>query len=127
MTTRAFCAPIKSNQDYFCDHDVPFGASMRAQCFVMEPSLVNFNHGSFGACPRQVIQARRSYEDTQEQSPDAWMRGGYEMVLDVVRANLAAYVNAPVSNIVFIENASSGVSLVFFFVVVFCEFMNLLL
>jgi isopenicillin-N epimerase len=37
-------------------------------------------------------------------------RGGYEKVLDDLRPRIAAYISAPEEDVVFVENASSGIN-----------------
>jgi isopenicillin-N epimerase len=40
----------------------------------------------------------------------AWFRGRYQQLLKRARASLASYINAPASDVVFVENASDGIN-----------------
>lgn len=46
----------------------PAAAAMR-ELFDLDPDLVFLNHGSFGACPRPVREARRAWQDEMERNP----------------------------------------------------------
>merc|ERR1712159_621938 len=78
--------------------------------FQLQKGYHNFNHGSFGAVPKVVGDAHYALLREVEALPDNWFRGGYQAKLNVVRATLAEYVGADPANIVFVENASSGVN-----------------
>ena len=45
--------------------------------FQIDPNYLNFNHGSFGSTPRDVIAAQAKYRDLAEARPDPWFRVGY--------------------------------------------------
>jgi len=85
-----------------------FGRPMLSE-FQLAPDYMNFNYGSFGSVPSQVMSQLRAYEDEMEARPDIWMRAGYRELLVAVRQRLAAYVGASDPNdIVLVENTSSG-------------------
>ena len=39
--------------------------------FLLEPGLIFLNHGSFGACPRPVVQALQHWQRETERNPVA--------------------------------------------------------
>ena len=41
----------------------------RLQDFDLDPTYINLNHGSFGATPKIVTEARRKLENQMEFSP----------------------------------------------------------
>lgn len=74
---------------------------------------MNFNHGGFGATPRLVRQAQSGFVDQQEAQPTAWFAsGGYQKILSEVRPRLAEMMNANSSDVVFLDDASSGLNAV---------------
>jgi isopenicillin-N epimerase len=80
--------------------------------FAIDPAVVFLNHGSFGACPRPVLAEQARLRERLEadaidfflrQLPDLW---------DAARAKVAAFVGADPQDLVFVTNASQGVSTV---------------
>ncbi|KAH3761153.1 pyridoxal phosphate-dependent transferase [Pelomyxa schiedti] len=89
-----------------------FGHDMRAE-FAFAEGWTNINHGSYGAVPKAVLQQQQQYVMQEEGAPDLWFRGGYQALIEQVRAQLSSYVNAgDDSELVLVENASSGVNAV---------------
>jgi selenocysteine lyase/cysteine desulfurase len=64
---------------------------------------------SFGTAPRVVRQKQREYQDASELAPDSFIRYDYPKLLDASRAAMAKVLNAPVSTVVFVPNATTGV------------------
>jgi len=80
---------------------------------MFENGFLNFNHGGFGATPRPVRQAMEAFTDRMETQPTAWFGGGgYRAVLDQVRPLLARLLGANSSDVVFLDNASAGLTAV---------------
>eukprot|EP01016_Furgasonia_blochmanni_P015176 TRINITY_DN1820_c0_g2_i2.p1 TRINITY_DN1820_c0_g2~~TRINITY_DN1820_c0_g2_i2.p1 ORF type:complete len:443 (+),score=54.87 TRINITY_DN1820_c0_g2_i2:98-1426(+) len=78
--------------------------------FMYDPQLVQINHGSFGSLPKQVLAYQRWLQEQQEGNPDLWFRVQLEpMLLDTLKM-VAKYINADSEDIVFVENASQGIS-----------------
>lgn len=48
-----------------------FGKNLLSD-FIMEPNIRNINHGSFGSCPKQVMQAKRAFEEKMDAHTDRW-------------------------------------------------------
>ncbi|EGD80930.1 hypothetical protein PTSG_01513 [Salpingoeca rosetta] len=88
-----------------------FGHGM-LEHFQLQEGFLNLNHGSFGATPKSVRAYQEQLTTQMEARPDDWFRGGYQRLLDATRAQLAAYVSANADDVVFVENASSGVNAV---------------
>lgn len=76
------------------------------------------NHGSFGACPLEVLKEQDALRARMESHPDAFFFGevmpqaGKVTLLRAAAAELAAFINVPVDNFAFVENASSGIQAV---------------
>ncbi len=80
--------------------------------FLLDPGLVFLNHGSFGACPAEVLSAQREWQREMERNPVEFLGRRSAALLAAARGRLAAYVGARVEDLVFVTNASSGVNTV---------------
>jgi selenocysteine lyase/cysteine desulfurase len=92
-------------------HDVDFGHDMLRKHFLV--NYTNFNHGSFGACPRIVLEHQANLRQQQEQQPDTWMRVQYRQLLNLTKRQLADYVGLPPDQhdgLVLVESASTAVN-----------------
>jgi isopenicillin-N epimerase len=78
--------------------------------FLLEPDLVFLNHGSYGACPRAVLEAQSQLRERIEHDPVRFFSSELEPLLDSARDQLAAFVGADVDELVFVSNATSGVN-----------------
>lgn len=81
--------------------------------FLLE--YTNFNHGSFGACPKRVLNYQSYLRLLQEQRPDPWMRNQYKELINETRRQIADYVKAPAvddgdTGILLVESASTAVN-----------------
>lgn len=86
------------------------GAAARAS-FAIAPGLTLLNHGSFGACPREVLESQRRWRDAMEADPIAFMEAAPDRLRDVVR-QVAPWLGARGDDLALVENATSGVSAV---------------
>ena len=68
------------------------------------------NHGSFGACPKQVLAVQQRLRSQLEQEPLRFFGREWEPLLDDARSKLAAFVGADVQDLVFVPNATTGVN-----------------
>lgn len=77
----------------------------------MESVPVHLNHGSFGLCPRAVLDAASVFRERLEAAPMRFFVLDWQRELDTARAALARFVRAPGDRVVFVPNATSGVAL----------------
>lgn len=68
------------------------------------------NHGSFGACPKQVLDFQQRLRSQLEQEPLRFFGREWEPLLDDARTKLAAFMGADVQDLVFVSNATTGVN-----------------
>jgi len=86
--------------------------SEHARHFVLDPEVVFLNHGSFGACPRVVLEKQSELRLRMEREPVLFLARELEKLLDGARAELGAFVGAEPDDLAFVKNASTGVSTV---------------
>lgn len=82
------------------------------QQWLLDPAITFLNHGSFGACPRPVLAAQADWRAQLEQRPVDFLVREIEPRLDAVRAELAAFIGAEAADLVFVNNATTGVNTV---------------
>ncbi|MGZ8937828.1 MAG: aminotransferase class V-fold PLP-dependent enzyme [Limisphaerales bacterium] len=78
----------------------------------LDPKITFLNHGSFGACPKAVLNHQSELRHKLEREPVAFMVRELEPLMDKARAALARFVGAKANNLVFVRNATSGVNAV---------------
>jgi len=79
--------------------------------FLLDPDVVFLNHGSYGACPRDVFARYQDWQLELERQPVGFLGRRLEGLLADARAALGAYVNADPDDLVFVQNATAGVNL----------------
>jgi isopenicillin-N epimerase len=76
----------------------------------LDPAITFLNHGSFGSTPRPVLACQRAWQDRMERQPVQFLWRDLEAELDAARAALAAFVGAQPDDLVFVQNATTGVN-----------------
>jgi len=76
--------------------------------FYLEPDVTFLNHGSYGACPRQVMHAYHALQIEMEQQPCRFLKREFNQRLAKARATLAAMINANKDDVVFMPNATTA-------------------
>jgi len=77
----------------------------------LDPHVVHLNHGSYGGCPRSVIEAAAAWRARLEASPMRFLVLEWQEELDRARTALAAFVHAPEGRIVFLPGSTTGVAI----------------
>ncbi|KAI9726704.1 MAG: hypothetical protein M1834_008639 [Cirrosporium novae-zelandiae] len=90
---------------------VPYGHELR-KYFLFDPKYLNLNHGSFGTYPTPVRSALTHYHTLNEQRPDKFLRYSYPPLLHQCRMQLSTLVHSPLSSLVLITNATTGINTV---------------
>lgn len=78
----------------------------------LDPKITFLNHGSFGACPKAVLEYQNEMRLRLEREPVAFMVRELEPMLDKARAVLSRFVGGKAQDLVFVRNATSGVNAV---------------
>lgn len=80
--------------------------------FLLDPDLVFLNHGSFGACPREVLEVQHHWQLEMERNPVEFLGRRSAELLFQARAVLAAALGGRADELVFVPNATTGVNVV---------------
>jgi isopenicillin-N epimerase len=83
-----------------------------ASAWTLDPDVDFLNHGSYGACPRAVLDAQGELRAELERQPVAFMLRRLPGLLDAAREELAAFLGADADGMVGVPNATTGVSTV---------------
>jgi isopenicillin-N epimerase len=79
--------------------------------WALSPDVVHLNHGSYGGCPRAVLDAAASWRARLEEAPMKFFVLEWQLAIDRARAALAAFVRAPEARLAFVPNATAGVAI----------------
>ena len=87
-------------------------ASPLAAHWTLDPAVRFLNHGSFGATPRAVLEEQSRWRARMEREPVLFLGREIGAELDLAREQLAAFLGARSADMVFVPNATTGVSAV---------------
>src|SRR5919204_2153603 len=80
--------------------------------WVLDRDIIFLNHGSFGACPAEVLRHQAALRAQMEAEPVRFLSRELDDRLDAARAALAAFLGADADDLAFVTNATSGVNAV---------------
>jgi len=83
-----------------------------ARHWTLDPEVTFLNHGSFGACPREVLARQADVRAEIERQPVRFFVREYPERLDAARTALAEFLGADPEGIVAVANATAGVNAV---------------
>ena len=83
-----------------------------AKLWPLASGVIFLNHGSFGACPSEVLRRQADLRAEMEAEPVRFLSRELDDRLDVARAALAAFVGADADDLAFVVNATGGVNAV---------------
>ena len=78
----------------------------------LDPTIDFLNHGSFGACPKAILQRQQELRNAMESEPVRFMECEYPALLDVSRRKLAAFTGCRPEQLVFVRNVTEAVNAV---------------
>lgn len=81
-----------------------------ARHYRLDPNTVYLNHGSFGACADAVIEAQAAHRDRVERDAVRFYVDDLWALMDRSRAALAPVVGTDTEGLVFVANATTGVT-----------------
>ncbi len=91
---------------------MPLSASRMRRLFLLSPEVIFLNHGSFGACPREVFRDYQRWQLELERNPVEFLGRRSGELLWNARSELAAFLGAGARDLVFIANSTTGVNAV---------------
>ena len=90
--------------------------------FLLDPDVVQLNHGGYGACPLPVFEEYQRFQRLLEEGPTdfftrrvvggIWGAPERPGLLATARGELAAFVGADADDLIFAPNATSGLNAV---------------
>jgi isopenicillin-N epimerase len=79
--------------------------------WALSPDVHHLNHGSFGGCPLDVIEAADAWRERLEAAPMQFFVLDWQTELDRARDTLATFLRAPSDRLAFVPNATTGVAI----------------
>jgi isopenicillin-N epimerase len=83
-----------------------------AALWPLDRGVAFLNHGSYGACPTEVLRHQAALRAEMEAEPVRFLGRELDGRLDAAREALAAFVGADPDDLAFISNATGGVNAV---------------
>jgi len=80
--------------------------------WLLDENVTFLNHGSFGACPKVVLEESFNIMRKLETEPISFFIEGYYEAIRSQAAALGKFVNADPDSLVFVENATTGMNTV---------------
>lgn len=80
--------------------------------FLLDPTVVFLNHGSYGATPKPVFEAYQNWQLRLERQPVLFLGRELPGLLHQSRVVLGEYLNADADDLVYIPNATHGVNII---------------
>jgi isopenicillin-N epimerase len=84
--------------------------SALARHWALDPEVTFLNHGSYGACPVEVLEVQREWRDRLERQPVKFMSRDLDGLLAEARRSVAAFVGADANDLGFVANATGGIN-----------------
>ena len=91
---------------------MPITASRIRRMFLLSPNVIFLNHGSFGACPREVFKDYQRWQLELERNPVQFLGRRSGELLWNARTELAGFLGTRPQDLVFVPNSTTGVNAV---------------
>lgn len=84
--------------------------AIQPEAWGLDPAVTFLNHGSFGACPKVVLERQTEIQREMERQPLDFLVRKMTPLVDESRNTLAGLVGADPTDMVFVQNATAGVN-----------------
>ncbi len=84
----------------------------RPDLWSLDPDVLHLNHGSFGACPNRILEQQTQLRKQMEYNTLRFFEQDLPDLLETAREALGIFLGAPASDLVFVDNATMGVTTV---------------
>ncbi len=88
------------------------GPAAPPELWPLDSAVTFLNHGSFGSCPRTVLEYQSQLRARLERQPVRFFVRELEALWDEAREILATFVGAQTEDLVFVPNATAGINTV---------------
>jgi selenocysteine lyase/cysteine desulfurase len=92
--------------------EIPFGREAKSKLYALDPTFSFTNHGSFGACPKMILEKRFELQLELEKCADKWFRLTIHELWSKNVRSLADYLHVNERNIMLCENATEAINAV---------------
>jgi isopenicillin-N epimerase len=100
-----------SSRSTGAEDDARTSAALRAH-WTLDPAVRFLNHGSFGACPRVVLDVQAELRAEIEREPVLFLHREAEARLDAAKRALARFLGCDAHDLAKVTNATTGVNTV---------------
>jgi isopenicillin-N epimerase len=83
-----------------------------ARHWLLDPAITFLNHGSFGACPRPVLEVQREWRDRLEAEPVRFLARELGGGLAAVRDKLGGFIGADPDDLAMVTNVTAAANAV---------------
>jgi isopenicillin-N epimerase len=80
--------------------------------FLIDPSIIFLNNGSFGATPKPVFESYQRWQLELERQPVEFLGRRHKELMRAARSTLAEYVGTRENNVVYVTNVTVGLNVV---------------
>jgi isopenicillin-N epimerase len=80
--------------------------------FLLNPDILYFNHGSFGACPRPVFESYQRWQRELEREPVQFLARRAPDLMAEARAALAEFLGCHADEVVYFTNPTTALNMV---------------
>jgi isopenicillin-N epimerase len=80
--------------------------------FLLDPAITYLNHGSFGACPKEVFEIYQSWQRKLERNPSQFLGRQVTGLLEEARNALGQYLGVQADEVVYFPNPTTALNMV---------------
>ena len=81
------------------------------ELFALRPGVVFLNHGSYGACPRPVMETYQAWQWDIEGQPVEFVERRLNTLLAAARGRLGSFLGASADDLLYVGNATTGLGI----------------